>query len=66
MSRPAPPMSARPTVIIAWASWSPLSVSTTLVLISLGIFYGAWRRFISPPEVQSECTDRCGSSLPSS
>mgnify|MGYP001041999422 CR=1 FL=1 len=27
--------------------------STTLVLISLGIFYEAWRRFISPPEVQS-------------
>lgn len=27
--------------------------STTLVLISLGIFYEAWRRFLSPPEVQS-------------
>ena len=27
--------------------------STTLVLISLGIFYEAWRRFSSPPEVQS-------------
>lgn len=27
--------------------------STTLVLISLGIFYEAWRRFMSPPEVQS-------------
>lgn len=27
--------------------------SSTLVLISLGIFYEAWRRFISPPEVQS-------------
>jgi len=27
--------------------------STTLVLVSLGIFYEAWRRFISPPEVQS-------------
>lgn len=27
--------------------------STTLVLISLGIFYEAWRRFASPPEVQS-------------
>lgn len=27
--------------------------STTLVLISLGIFYEAWHRFISPPEVQS-------------
>lgn len=27
--------------------------STTLVLISLGIFYEAYRRFISPPEVQS-------------
>lgn len=27
--------------------------STTLVLISLGIFYEAWQRFISPPEVQS-------------
>jgi cobalt-zinc-cadmium efflux system protein len=26
--------------------------STTLVLISLGIFYEAYRRFISPPEVQ--------------
>jgi len=28
--------------------------STTLVLISLGIFYEAWRRFINPPEVQSD------------
>ena len=27
--------------------------STTLVLISLGIFYEAYRRFISPPDVQS-------------
>jgi cobalt-zinc-cadmium efflux system protein len=27
--------------------------STTLFLIALGIFYEAWRRFISPPEVQS-------------
>jgi len=27
--------------------------STTLVVISLGIFYEAWHRFISPPEVQS-------------
>lgn len=27
--------------------------STTLVLISLGIFYEAWQRFISPPEVKS-------------
>jgi cobalt-zinc-cadmium efflux system protein len=27
--------------------------STTLVLISLGIFYEAWRRFMSPPEVQT-------------
>jgi cobalt-zinc-cadmium efflux system protein len=27
--------------------------STTLVLISLGIFYEAYRRFISPPEVKS-------------
>jgi cobalt-zinc-cadmium efflux system protein len=27
--------------------------STTLVLISLGIFYEAWRRFTDPPEVQS-------------
>jgi len=27
--------------------------STTLVLISLGIFYEAWRRFISPPEVDA-------------
>jgi cobalt-zinc-cadmium efflux system protein len=27
--------------------------STTLVLISLGIFYVAYRRFITPPEVQS-------------
>jgi cobalt-zinc-cadmium efflux system protein len=27
--------------------------STTLVLISLGIFYEAWRRFLAPPEVQS-------------
>jgi cobalt-zinc-cadmium efflux system protein len=28
--------------------------STTLVLISLGIFYEAYRRFTNPPEVQSE------------
>jgi cobalt-zinc-cadmium efflux system protein len=27
--------------------------STTLVLIALGIFYEAWRRFTTPPEVQS-------------
>ncbi len=27
--------------------------STTLVLISLGIFYEAWRRLMSPPEVQA-------------
>ena len=27
--------------------------STTLILISLGIFYEAYRRFTSPPEVQS-------------
>src|SRR5688572_7709286 len=27
--------------------------STTLVLISLGIFYEAYRRFMSPPEVES-------------
>ena len=27
--------------------------STTLVLISLGIFYEAWQRFLSPPEVRS-------------
>ncbi len=27
--------------------------STTLVLISLGIFYEAWHRFISPPEVDA-------------
>jgi cobalt-zinc-cadmium efflux system protein len=27
--------------------------STTLVLISLGIFYEAYRRFLAPPEVQS-------------
>lgn len=27
--------------------------SSTLVFISLGIFYEAWRRFVSPPEVQS-------------
>ena len=27
--------------------------STTLVLISLGIFYEAWHRFVSPPEVES-------------
>ena len=27
--------------------------STTLVIISLGIFYEAWRRFRNPPEVQS-------------
>jgi cobalt-zinc-cadmium efflux system protein len=28
--------------------------STTLVLISLGIFYEAWRRFLSPPQVQAD------------
>ncbi len=28
--------------------------STTLVLISLGIFYEAYRRFMDPPEVQSD------------
>ena len=28
--------------------------STTLVLIALGIFYEAWQRFLSPPEVQSD------------
>ena len=27
--------------------------STTLVLISLGIFYEAWQRFMNPPDVQS-------------
>jgi len=27
--------------------------STTLVVISLGIFYEAWHRFVNPPEVQS-------------
>ena len=27
--------------------------STTLMLISLGIFYEAWRRLLSPPEVQA-------------
>jgi cobalt-zinc-cadmium efflux system protein len=27
--------------------------STTLILIALGIFYEAWRRFISPPEVNA-------------
>src|SRR5919106_688986 len=27
--------------------------STTLVVISIGIFYEAWRRFLNPPEVQS-------------
>src|ERR671922_623847 len=27
--------------------------STTLVLISLGIFYEAYRRFVNPPEVES-------------
>ena len=27
--------------------------STTLVLIALGIFYEAWQRFLSPPEVDS-------------
>jgi len=27
--------------------------STTLVVISLGIFYEAWRRFMNPPEVES-------------
>jgi cobalt-zinc-cadmium efflux system protein len=27
--------------------------STTLVLIALGIFYEAWKRFLSPPEVNS-------------
>ncbi len=28
--------------------------STTLVVISLGIFYEAWRRLMSPPEVRSD------------
>ena len=28
--------------------------STTLVLISLGIFYEAWRRLMAPPEVRSD------------
>ncbi|MGE5073498.1 MAG: cation diffusion facilitator family transporter, partial [Anaerolineae bacterium] len=28
--------------------------STTLVLISLGIFYDAYRRFMSPPEVNAD------------
>ncbi len=28
--------------------------STTLVLISLGVFYEAYRRFLSPPEVKSQ------------
>jgi cobalt-zinc-cadmium efflux system protein len=28
--------------------------STTLVLISIGIFYEAYRRFLSPPDVQSD------------
>ncbi len=27
--------------------------STTLILIALGIFYEAWRRFLAPPEVDS-------------
>ncbi|MBI5944329.1 MAG: cation transporter [Chloroflexi bacterium] len=27
--------------------------STTLILIALGIFYEAWKRFLSPPEVDS-------------
>ena len=27
--------------------------ATTLVVISLGIFYQAWRRFLAPPQVQS-------------
>jgi len=27
--------------------------ATTLVIISLGIFYEAWQRFLAPPEVQS-------------
>jgi cobalt-zinc-cadmium efflux system protein len=28
--------------------------STTLVLIALGIFYEAWKRFVAPPEVQAD------------
>src|SRR5512136_2484477 len=28
--------------------------STTLVLIALGIFYEAWKRFVIPPEVQAD------------
>jgi cobalt-zinc-cadmium efflux system protein len=28
--------------------------STTLALIALGIFYEAWKRFVSPPEVQAD------------
>jgi cobalt-zinc-cadmium efflux system protein len=28
--------------------------STTLALIALGIFYEAWKRFITPPEVQAD------------
>lgn len=31
-----------------------LANSTTLVVIALGIFYEAYRRFISPPEVQAD------------
>jgi len=30
-----------------------LANSTTLVLIALGIFYEAWKRFVSPPEVEA-------------
>jgi cobalt-zinc-cadmium efflux system protein len=39
--------------ITAPASLFALINSTTLVIISLGIFYEAWRRFTNPPEVQS-------------
>ncbi len=28
--------------------------STTLVIIALGIFYEAWKRFVNPPEVQAD------------
>jgi cobalt-zinc-cadmium efflux system protein len=28
--------------------------STTLVLIAIGIFYEAWKRFVAPPEVQAD------------
>ena len=30
-----------------------LANSTTLVLIALGIFYEAWKRFVTPPEVEA-------------